>query len=162
MEVGGQNARSALATARSFITELAMSRLGVFNQFMNRTVLVGIVFLAFALSVFAEESTGKVFVQTIPFGAGSNWKTNDSGATERSTFAVQIDERTAIKVTTNSAGAFANLPLAGKHLVKIKVDGKPLTSFHFSFEGRSNQLMLRYNEFYGTWSLVDIKEPVTK
>lgn len=134
-----------------------MSRLGDFNQFMNRTVLVGIVFLAFALSAFAEEPAGKVYVQTIPFGPGSNWKTNDSGATERSTFSVQIDKRSFIKVTTNSTGVFANLPLAGKHLVKIKVDGKPLTSFNFSFDGRSNQLMLRYNEFYGTWSLVDIK-----
>jgi hypothetical protein len=124
---------------------------------MNRTVLVVIAFLACTLSALAEEPTGKVFIQPIPFGPGSNWKANDTGATERSKFSVQIDNRTAIKVTTNSAGSFINLPLAGEHLVKIKLDGKPLTSFHFSFEGRSGQLLLRYNEFYGTWSLVDMK-----
>jgi hypothetical protein len=124
---------------------------------MNRTVLVIITFLACTLGALAEEPTGKVYVQSIPFGPGSNWKANDTGATERSTFSVQIDERLAIKVTTNFAGVFVNLPLAGRHPVKIKLDGKPLTSFHFSFEGRSDHLMLRYNEFYGTWSLVDIK-----
>ena len=116
-----------------------------------------IIFL-FAGTLFAlAEPLGEVRLRTIPFGPGSNWRANDSGATERSKFSVQIDNRTAIKVTTNSAGSFINLPLAGEHLVKIKLDGKPLTSFRFSFEGRSDHLELWYNEFYGKWSLSDAK-----
>ena len=124
---------------------------------MNRLVPVIVAFLAFTLSALAEEPVGKVIVQTIPFGPSSSWKANDTGATERSKFSVQIDNRSPMIVTTNRAGVFANLSLADRHLVRIKLDGKPLTSFRFSFEGRSNQLMLWYNEFYGTWSLSDWK-----
>lgn len=124
---------------------------------MNRLVFVIVASLAFKVSALAEEPTGEVHIQTIPFGPGSSWKANDSGATERSRFSVQIDNRSPINVTTNRAGVFANLSLADRHLVKIKLDGKPLTSFRFSFEGRSNQLLLWYNEFYGSWSLSDIK-----
>jgi hypothetical protein len=112
---------------------------------------------ALALAVRAGEPLGEVLLRTIPFGPGSNWRANDTGATERSKFSVKIDNRTAINVTTNSAGSFINLPLDGEHLVKIKVDGKPLTSFRFSFEGRSRHLVLSYDEARGTWSLSDVK-----
>jgi|SRR5579862_6389972 len=112
---------------------------------------------AVVLTVYAGEPLGEVRLQTIPFGPSSNWRATDSGATERSKFSVQIDNRSAINVTTNRAGVFANLPLAGEHVVKIKVDGKPLNSFRFSFEGRSDHLILQYNEFYGKWSLSDAK-----
>lgn len=111
---------------------------------------------AATLVAHAGEPLGEVDLRTIPFGPGSNWRANESGATERSKFSVQIDNRTPINVTTNRAGEFINLPLAGEHLVKIKLDGKPLTSFRFSFEGRSDHLVLRYDEHYGKWSLEDI------
>jgi hypothetical protein len=129
---------------------------------MNRLVLVVIAVLGFTLVACAEESVGEVRIQTIAFGADSNWSANQTGATEHSKFTVRIDKRSAITITTNRAGVFANLSLTNDHLVNIKLDGKPLTSFRFSFEGRSNHLLLWYNEFYGTWSLSEEKRGIQK
>jgi hypothetical protein len=124
---------------------------------MSRLAPAIILLFAVVLAVHAGETVGEVRLRTIPFGPNSNWKANDTGATEHSRFSVQIDSRSAIIVTTNRAGVFLNLPLASDHMVKIKVDGKPLTSFRFSFEGRSDHLVLQYNEFNGKWSLSDAK-----
>jgi hypothetical protein len=124
---------------------------------MNRLASAIILLCAVVLAAQAGEAVGEIHVRTIPFGPGSNWSANDTGATERSRFSVQIDNRSAMIVTTNRAGEFVNLSVAGEHSVKIKMDGKPLTSFHFSFEGRSDHLVLQYNEFDGKWSLSDAK-----
>lgn len=124
---------------------------------MNRLALAIILLFAVVLAVHAGEAVGEVRVRTIPFGPSSNWRANDSGATERSKFSVQIDNRSAMIVTTNRAGVFSNLSLAGEHSVKIKADGKPLTSFRFSFEGQSDHLLLQYNESDGKWSLSEVK-----
>jgi hypothetical protein len=124
---------------------------------MNRLASAIILFFAVVLAVHAGEGVGDVRVRTIPFGPGSNWRANDNGMTERSKVSVQIDNRSAMIVTTNRAGVFANLSLTGEHTVKIKVDDKPLTSFHFTFEGRSEHLVLQYNESDGKWLLLDVK-----
>ncbi len=111
----------------------------------------------FGLSIVANASDGKVCVQKIPSGPTSSWKGNDTGATERNTFSVRIDDLPVISVTTNSSGLFTNLSLIEKHLVTIRLENKPLTSFRFSFDGRAHHLRLWYNEFYGTWSLSDVR-----
>jgi hypothetical protein len=118
-------------------------------------VMVGL--LCLAIAAIAADETGRVCVEKIASGPGASWKANGSGATERSIFTVRIDEMPAIKVSTNSSGVFTNLALSGKHLVAIRLDDKPLTSFRFSFEDRPPHLLLWYNEFYGTWSLSDVK-----
>jgi hypothetical protein len=95
---------------------------------------------------------GLVCIDFIP--KDSVWKGNETGATEGSVFSVQIDDQPVVNISTNGAGIFTNLPTVAKHLVKIRVDGKPLTSFRFSFAAyESDHLRLWYNNFYGTWSL---------
>jgi hypothetical protein len=96
--------------------------------------------------------TGLVCIDPIP--KSSVWKANDTGATERSVFSVQIDSQSPVTISTNLAGAFTNLASASKHVVKIRLAGKPLTSFRFMFQDyESDHLRLWYNTVYGTWSL---------
>jgi hypothetical protein len=103
------------------------------------------------------DDVGKVCVEKIPSRPSSSWKGNATGATEHSTFTVRIDDLPVIGVTTNSSGVFTNLSLTKKHLVTIRLDDKPLTAFRFSFESRPSHVRLWYNEFYGTWSLSDVR-----
>lgn len=111
-----------------------------------------LVFCLLAAWLSAAENTGRVCVEAIP--RGDNWSANDTGAKEASTFRVQIDDLAPVFVSTNSSGVFTNLSLTGRHLVKIRVDNKPLTSFRFSFrESGSDHMRLWYSPFYGTWSL---------
>lgn len=118
-------------------------------------MLLMVVCLASAVSALAVESMGRVCVQAI--SKGESWKANDTGATERSIFTVQIDSLPAIPISTNASGVFTNLSLATNHVVKIQLDGKPLTSFRFTFKDRGDHLRLWYNPFYGTWSLSDVR-----
>jgi hypothetical protein len=98
------------------------------------------------------KANGLVCVDPIP--KHSVWKGNDTGATEKSIFTVQIDDRPPITISTQAAGVFTNLPTDSKHLVKIRLDGKPLTSFRFSFaEHGSDHLRLWYYTMYGNWCL---------
>jgi hypothetical protein len=120
---------------------------------------VALVFMAasvFVSRIEAADGVGKVCVQKI--SVNTRWDANDTGAREGSTFTVQIDDLPAITVTTNSSGVFTNLSLAKKHLVKIKLDGKALTSFRFTFQERGDHLRLWYKPFYGTWSLSDVSK----
>ena len=106
-------------------------------------------------SAHAAAGTGKVCVQAIP--TAESWQANDTGATERSIFTIQIDNLPAFRVSTNLSGVFTNLSLTARHSVRIQLDGKPLTSFHFTFQKRGDHLRLWYNPFYGTWSLSDVR-----
>src|SRR5689334_15224353 len=94
-----------------------------------KTPILASMLLAFSIVSRASDSDGRVCVQKIPSGPSSSWKANDTGASDRSMFSVRIDDLPAIGVTTNSSGVFTNLSLAKKHLVAIRLDGKPLTSF---------------------------------
>jgi hypothetical protein len=98
------------------------------------------------------EPLGLVCVDGI--SKNERWDANQTGATEKSIFTVQIDDLPPTQISTASAGVFTNLSTSAKHLVKISVDGRPLTSFRFTFqESQSDHLRLWYNPFYGTWSL---------
>ena len=117
---------------------------------MQTWAVMALCFLSIRL--FAAEKTGKVCVQSISIG--ESWKANDTGAKESSKFKVQIDKLTPILISTNCSGVFTNLWVDAKHLVKIQLEDKPLTSFRFSFrEEQSEHLRLWYSPFYGTWSL---------
>ena len=111
---------------------------------------------AFTPARATTNQLGKVCVQKISMN--SRWDANDTGAKEGSAFTVQVDDLPAITVTTNLSGVFTNLSLAKKHFVKIKLDGKALTSFRFDFKERGDHLRLWYNPFYGTWSLSDVRK----
>ena len=123
------------------------------NQFSK--LLLMVVCLASAVSALAVESVGSVCVQAI--SKGESWKANDTGATERSIFTVQVDSLPAFHISTNTSGVFTNLSLATYHVVKIQLDGKPLTSFRFTFKKRGDHMRLWYSPFYGTWSLSDVR-----
>lgn len=76
---------------------------------------------------------------------------------ESSTFTVQVDNLAPVQVSTNASGVFTNLSLASEHTMKIRLDGKPLSSFRFSFKRRGDHLRFWYNPFYGSWSLSDVR-----
>jgi hypothetical protein len=107
-------------------------------------------------AALAGETRGTVCVAPIP--RDSVWKGNDTGATLASTFTIQIDKLSAITVTTNLSGGFTNLALGQKHMVKIRMDGKPRESFPLRFEtferGAGDKVVhirLRYDTMYGYW-----------
>ena len=116
-------------------------------------ILVGLTVLAAGRA--CAEPVGRVCITAIP--VRERWDANDTGATEGSTFAVQVDNLTPVQIRTNSSGVFTNLSLASDHMLKIRLDGKPLTSFHFSFKDSGGHLRLWYNPFYGSWSLSDVR-----
>jgi hypothetical protein len=104
---------------------------------------------------WAADGVGRVCIARIPMG--ERWDANDSGAKESSTFIAQFDKLAPVLVTTNVSGVITNLSLSGEHVVSIRMDGKPLTSFRFSFKGRGDHLRLWYNPFYGSWSLSEVR-----
>jgi len=118
-------------------------------------VLASLLSLLLAGGARAADGVGRVCITRIPTGA--RWDANDAGARESSTFTIQIDKLQPVLVTTNASGVFTNLSLAGEHLVRIRVDAKPLTSFRFFFKGRGDHLRLWYNPFYGSWSLSNVR-----
>jgi hypothetical protein len=98
---------------------------------------------------------GKVCISRVP--VGERWDANNTGAKESSKFVIQIDKVAPVLIGTNTSALVTNLSLTAEHSVKIKLDGKPLESFRFSFKGRENHLRLWYNPFYGSWSLWDVR-----
>src|SRR6266478_1811840 len=113
-----------------------------------------------AFFLFAAESQDQAHLKPLTLvcvdGISKNerWDANQTGATEKSIFTVQIDDLPSAQISTASAGVFTNLSTSAKHLIMIGIDGKPLTSFRFTFqESQSDHLRLWYNPFYGTWSL---------
>jgi hypothetical protein len=118
-------------------------------------VFVTVSLMAVVGSVCAADAAGRVCVATIP--TTGRWQPNDSGATESSTFMVQIDQLPPVQVRTNTSGVFTNLSLAAEHAVKVRLDGKPVAAFRFSFKGRGEHLQLWYNPFYDSWSLSKVR-----
>jgi hypothetical protein len=117
-------------------------------------VLVSLCMMLLVGSAWAAGGVGRVCITRIP--TGERWDANDTGAKESSAFTVQFDKLAPVLVTTNVSGVLTNLSLVGEHSVKIRLDGKPLSSFRFSFKGRGDHLRLWYNPFYGSWSLSDV------
>ena len=116
---------------------------------------IRLIIVLVAASAWAAEPIGRVCITAVP--TGERWDANDTGAREGSTFAVQVDNLVPVQITTNSSGMFTNLSLASDHMLKIRLDGKPLTSFRFSFKDSESHLRLWYNPFYGSWSLSDVR-----
>ena len=104
------------------------------------------------LGLSFARADGVVCVDPIP--TKGSWKGNDTGATPKSVFTIQIDDLPAQSISASSSGVFLKLRVAAKHTVKIKMGGKPYASFEFSFEDRGgHHLRLWYKQLYGTWQL---------
>src|SRR4051794_3426570 len=86
----------------------------------------------------AADRVGKVCIPSIPMG--ERWNANDTGAKDTSTFTIQLDELAPVLVATNASGTFTNLVRAGEHSLSIRLDGKHLSSFRFSFRDRGHHL----------------------
>lgn len=136
---------------------LGMNRPGITLGGERRFALVTLMFVAVVGFLRDSEAAdiGKVCIEKIPMK--NRWDANITGAKEGSTFTVQIDGLPAIHVSTSSSGVFTNLSSTDKHLVKINLDGKLLTSFRFGFDAPGDHLRLWYNPFYGTWSLTPVR-----
>ena len=94
--------------------------------------------------------TGSVCIASVIHGEKSVTKPAQS-------YAMQIDERVPVTLTGHAV-EFGQLALARKHLVKVTGDGKPVTSFHFSFaDYQTHDLCLWQNDLYLTWSLNDVE-----
>jgi hypothetical protein len=119
-----------------------------------KTAVMMTALFIFIAGGYASERVGRVCIQAIQI---SDKKAYDTGATKNSVFTVQIDDLKGLRVSTNASGVFTNLSLVKKHLVKIQLDGKPLTSFRFTFDEGRNHSRLWYNSFYGTWSLSNVQ-----
>ncbi len=106
-------------------------------------------FVLVTATAFAD---GIVCIDSIP--TSGPWEGNDTGATPASVFTIRIDDLPPQTISIDSCGAFTNLNVNAKHIVKITMDGKPYASFWFSFKDKgSDHLHLWYNTFYGTWQL---------
>jgi hypothetical protein len=129
---------------------------------MMHTAFIGwlslVVLLSVSHSARAESATGAVCIDTIY--TGGSWEGNHTGAVRSSTFTVQIGDHEPVSINSRLSAEVTDLALDSRHLVKIRLEGKLLTSFTFSFrEKGSNHLRLWYKEMYGTWSLSTVEKP---
>jgi len=122
---------------------------------MKFSIVILLTLLA-SLLLEAEDKLGVLIIDPIPMN--DVWKGNDTGANENSQFLIKIDKNIPITVNKVKGGSF-KLHLGKKHLVDIKLNGKRLTSFYFSFEQyKKNKLRLWYRTMYGTWSISRLKD----
>ncbi|MBC7797849.1 MAG: hypothetical protein H7Z37_13330 [Pyrinomonadaceae bacterium] len=118
------------------------------------------------LSIFQVASVfgqGSICIPALP---GLTAKTNDLPMTPpgqfispNSTLSIQVDKRKPAIVSLTSSGEIKGLSLKGRHLLKIRRDGKTVTSFWFSFEKEGEKdLCLWYYKGYGTFSIKPAKD----
>lgn len=126
---------------------------------MKFLLTVSLIYYSFVLQ--AEDKTGVLIIDSIP--KGDVWKGNGTGANENSQFSIRIDNEKPILITKDKGGTFKNLSLEKSHLIDIKLKGKRLTSFKFSFKQYGkNKLRLWYKTMYGTWSISPVKNVINK
>ena len=96
--------------------------------------------------------TTKQSVYVSKFDINTSWEGNQTGKKE-SVFEITINGETK-KVSKDLDARFTGLPLNKKHTVIVRLEGKALESFFFSFEDYGcPSLWLDYYEMYGEWTL---------
>ena len=115
-----------------------------------RSLLLTLFILIIASICVAE--TGQVCVSSVENEQGEESAVNPAGGSRK--YTIQIDDGEIKKALPDSAFLFDNLALNKQHWVKIRLDGKPYSSFSFTFEKyETPDLCLWYNDFYHTWSM---------
>ena len=126
---------------------------------MKYLTIILILLASFLLK--AEDKLGILIIDPIPMNGV--WKGNDTGANVNSQFSIRIDDKAPVIICKEKGGIFNNLSLDKKHLIDIKLKGKRLTSFRFSFKKYGkNKLRLWYKTMYGTWSISPVKNNINK
>jgi hypothetical protein len=73
-------------------------------------------------------------------------------------FTVQVDSLQPVAVGAQSPILISAVPTGRSHRVVIRDAGRPIESFHFSFEKRGAlRLCLSYAPWYQTWSLEPVR-----
>lgn len=108
----------------------------------------------------SDLSTGSVCVSSVSKPAdGPTSLANPAGGGRTFNYSVQIDNGLIEKVSTEKGTIISDLALQRKHQIKIRRDGRLVTSFWFTLEKQgSSRLCLWYKPLYETWSLWTAKE----
>jgi len=70
------------------------------------------------------------------------------------TYAIRLDGRAWVPLSTKTEVLLADIPRAGRHTVAIRGDGKPYATFFFRFEPKDpDELCLFQNDMYQWWQL---------
>lgn len=103
---------------------------------------------------------GSVCIAGVPKPAsGDTSLSNPTGGGRTLNYSIQIDKRPVTQVSNEKATLVSGLELKGRHLIKIRRDGKVVESFWFSFEKEgSKKLCLWFKPLYETWSLWPAEE----
>lgn len=114
---------------------------------------------ALLVAMVSGEDTGSVCVAPMAKpSSGEKSLANPSGGNPIRSYTVQIDNRPAIEIASDHAVAISSLRLSGRHLVRVKGDGKNITAFHFRFDKSGGpNLCLLFKPLYETWSLMSAK-----
>ena len=99
--------------------------------------------------------SGSVCIAAVPKPtSGDISLANPTGGGRAFNYSIQIDKGLITPISNEKAKLVSGLELKGKHLIKIRRDGKVVESFLFSFEKEgSNKLCIWYKPLYETWSI---------
>ena len=90
--------------------------------------------------------------------AGIKSLTNPSGGNQVRSYTIQVDNRSPVDVAAEQGVAIKGISIAGRHLIRIKGDGKDIAAFRFQFDNYdSHNLCLWFKPLYETWSLTPVK-----
>jgi len=122
---------------------------------MNR--LLAAILLCASSATHASDATGSVCVAPAPRPApGDKSLANPAGGNRVRSFVIGIDRTSPVAVSHRDPVEIANLPLTGRHFVRIDGDGKPFASFRFRFgDYGSPRLCLLFKPLYETWLLTE-------
>jgi hypothetical protein len=118
-----------------------------------------------ALSALSPARAAEKLMGTVCVGrvseptTGDRSLSNPTGGNRSWAYSVQVDDLAAQAVSAQQGTRFAQLGLGARHLVRIRSNGKLVTSFRFTFERYGEaELCLWFNPLYETWSLWPMKD----
>ncbi len=127
-------------------------------------IIRGICLFALALGfgsswIVGADEAGSVCIAPVEKPAdGAKSLANPSGGNQVRSYTIQIDGRPAVKASAEHGVMINDLDLAGKHIVKVKGNGKNLAAFRFQFaDYASHNLCMWFKPLYETWSLTPAK-----
>lgn len=125
-----------------------------------RGICIALLALTFRQFLIADDDdVGSVCIAPIEKPTnGVKSLANPTGGNRVLSYAIQLDRRPAVGASAEHGIAINDLPLADKHLVRVKGDGKNIAVFRFRFvDYSSHDLCLWFNPLYETWSLTPAK-----
>jgi hypothetical protein len=122
---------------------------------MNRIVIVLLVMSMIQIETLVW--SGDLCVSSVGKEQGELSAVNPRGGSRK--YSIQIDQGKIHETLEDKALRINDLDEGKKHLVRIRLDGKQVESFWFTFEKHgANELCLWFNDFYRTWSVWPLKD----